>query len=203
MSKVFPGGDGSLLPCDVRRDGDRLFDVAMWCLGQDVRCPDGNVLLRHGLVREPRPPGVEGQSAYQGRLADGGRLTLWGFGALCDMCGAAIFVPRDGFVPRWVERTCGSVFRVEDVGPRRDAASGAERRAARAGLALLADWLAEYEAWVARDVGLAWRRECLAARRKASPIPAEELSNAWRRMAVRVRATDAGVQHHAAPMTGA
>ncbi|RKH57864.1 hypothetical protein [Corallococcus aberystwythensis] len=203
MSKVSAGRTPSLLPCDVRRDGDRLFDVAMWCLGQDVRCPDGNVLLRHGLVREPRPPGVEGQSAYQGQLPDGGRLTLWGFGALCDACGGAIFVPRDGFVPRWVEGACGQAFRVEDVGVRRDAATGPERRAARAGLALLADWLAEYEAWVARDVGLAWRRECLAARRKASPIPAQELSTAWRRLAVRVRATDASVQHHVAPMTGA
>ena len=199
------GGAASVLPCDVRRDGDRLFDVAMWCLGQDVRCPDGNVLLRHGLVREPRPPGVEGQSAYQGRLADGGRLTLWGFGALCDTCGASLFVPRDGFVPRWVEGpgAGASAFRAEDVGVRRDAASGPERRAVRAGLALLADWLADYEAWVARDVGLDWRRECLAARRKASPVPAEELSVAWRRMAVRVRATDAVVQHRVAPMTGA
>ncbi|QAT86413.1 hypothetical protein EJ065_4871 [Corallococcus coralloides] len=203
MSKSPSGSAASLLPCDVRRDGDRLFDVAMWCLGQDVRCPDGNVLLRHGLVREARPPGVEGQSAYQGRLLDGGRLTLWGFGALCESCGGAIFVPRDGFVPRWVEDARGPAFRVEDVGVRRDVATGSERRAARAGLARLADWLAEYEAWVARDVGLAWRRECLAARRKASPIPAEELSTAWRRLAVRVRATDAAVQHHAAPMSGA
>ncbi|RKG68210.1 hypothetical protein D7W79_34465, partial [Corallococcus exercitus] len=128
---------------------------------------------------------------------------LWGFGTLCDVCGAAIFVPRDGFTPRWVEGARGNAFRVEDVGVRRDAATGPERRAARAGLALLADWLAEYEAWVARDVGLAWRRECLAARRKTSPIPAEELSIAWRRLAVRVRATDASVQHHVAPMTGA
>ncbi|RKH08533.1 hypothetical protein D7X74_31380, partial [Corallococcus sp. CA047B] len=64
MSQPHAVPAAAVLPCDVRRDGDRLFDVAMWCLGQDVRCPDGNVLLRHGLVREPRPEGVEGQSAY-------------------------------------------------------------------------------------------------------------------------------------------
>jgi hypothetical protein len=203
MSKLAPGSAGSLLPCDVRRDGDRLFDVSMWCLGQDVRCPDGNVLLRHGLVRTARPPGLEGQSAYQGLLPDGGRLSLWGFGALCDACGAAIFVPRDGFVPRWVDDACGTAFRVEDVGVRRDVATGPERRAARAGLAMLADWLADYEAWVARDVGLSWRRECLAARRKASPVAAEDLSTAWRRLAARVRATDASVQQHVAPRFGA
>ncbi|RKG73941.1 hypothetical protein D7V88_35645, partial [Corallococcus terminator] len=96
-----------------------------------------------------------------------------------------------------------TAFRAEDVGVRREAATGPERRAVRAGLAMLADWLADYEAWVARDVGLSWRRECLSARRKASPVAAEELSNAWRRMAVRVRATDAGVQHRTAPIFGA
>lgn len=181
-----------ILPRDVLRDADRLFDVSMWCLGQDVRCPEGNLLMRRGLVRHARPEGVEGQSAYCVALPDGGRLSLWGFGALCE-CGQAVFVPRDGFTPRWLERAPeGPAYRACELGTWRAPASVEERREVRRSLTGLAEWFAGHEDWVAREVGLEWRRACVAARRKAPPVPPETLAAAWWRLGTRIRSLDLG-----------
>lgn len=176
-----------LLPRDVLRDADRLFDVTMWCLGQDVRCPEGNLLLRRGLTRHARPEGVEGQSAYSVALAHGGRLSLWGFGALCE-CGQAVFVPRDGFAPRWLAHApARPAFQASELGPWRAPATAGERREVHQCLVELAEWLAGHEDWVLREVGLDWRRACVASRRKASPVPPEALAAAWWRLGARIR----------------
>ncbi|WP_434345034.1 hypothetical protein ACN6A1_21720 [Myxococcus virescens] len=193
----------TVLPCELRRDGDRLFDVSMWCLGRDVLCPEGNLLVRRGLVRHARPEGAEGQSPYTVGLPDGGRLTLWGFGALCE-CGEAIFVPRAGFAPVLLEGVPGRLpFRAEELGPARSPTTGHERRALRAGLASLAGWLAEHEDWISSEMGPSWRRECFGARRKAAPVAADGLALAWRRFASRVRSLDSGFNVCTAPVAGA
>lgn len=193
----------TVIPCELRRDGDRLFDVSMWCLGRDVLCPEGNLLVRRGLVRHARPEGVEGQSPYTVDLPGDGRLALWGFGALCE-CGEAIFVPRAGFAPVLLDGGPGRLpFRAEELGPVRLPTTGVERRALRAGLALLAGWLAEHEDWVASEMGPSWRRECFEARRKAPPVQADGLASAWRRFASRLRSLDSGFNVCTAPVAGA
>ncbi|HZI15499.1 MAG TPA: hypothetical protein VE153_34325, partial [Myxococcus sp.] len=142
-------GNATVLPCELLRDGERLFDVSMWCLGRDVLCPEGNLLVRRGLTRHARPEGVEGQSAYTVALPDGGRLALWGFGVLCG-CGQQVFVPRDGFTPRLLDTSLSSLpFQAAGLGPWHAPVTGDERRAARAALAELAEWLAGHEEWVA------------------------------------------------------
>ncbi|WP_163781552.1 hypothetical protein [Myxococcus vastator] len=193
----------TVLPCELRRDGDRLFDVSMWCLGRDVLCPEGNLLVRRGLVRHARPEGAEGQSPYTVGLPGSGRLTLWGFGALCE-CGEAIFVPRAGFAPVLLDGVPGRLpFRAEELGPARLPTTGHERRALRAGLASLAGWLADHEDWVSSEVGPSWRRECFEARRKAPPVAADGLASAWRRFASRLRSLDSGFNVCTAPVAGA
>jgi hypothetical protein len=176
-----------VLPQDVRRDGERLFDVAMWCLGRDIGRED-NLLLRLGFTRERKPEGQPGTSAYSGVLPEGGAFTLWGFGVLCHVCGEAIYVPREGFTPRLVDaaRLVAPVFQAEGLGPLRPPATASECEAARLAVVALARGLAGYEAWVQEAVGLEWRHTCLAARRKASPVPAEALPVAWRRLAARI-----------------
>ncbi|MCE9667215.1 hypothetical protein LY474_05245 [Myxococcus stipitatus] len=192
-----------LLPADALRDGARLFDTTLWCLGQDVLCPEGNLLLRRGLARHARPAGVEGQSAYSVALPEGGRLFLWGFGALCE-CGEAVFVPRDGFTPRWLERApAGPAYRACDLGSGRAPVTDVERREVRRGLAGLSAWLAGHEEWVAREVGPDWRRACLRERRRAPPVPAEALGEAWARLGSRIRSLDSAFNACVAPGSGA
>ena len=176
------------LPLDVRREGERLFDVSMWCIGRDVS-HEGNLLLRRGLSREGIPAGQQGTSAYSGALPGGGALTLWGFGALCRVCGEAVYVPRDGFNPCLLDegRVVWPVFQAAGLGSAlRAPATPRERQAARAAVVALAGWLAGYEEWVVEQTGLGWRHACVAARRKAAPVPVEELAAAWKRLSERV-----------------
>ncbi|WP_002639203.1 hypothetical protein [Myxococcus hansupus] len=193
----------TVIPCELQREGDRLFDLSMWCLGRDVLCPEGNLLVRRGLVRHARPEGVEGQSPYTVDLPEGRRLSLWGFGALCE-CGEAVFVPRSGFMPVLLDTAPGALpFRAEDLSPPRIPTTGRERRALRAGLVSLAGWLASHEEWVSQEMGASWRRTCFAARRKAPPVAADALAVSWRRFASRLRSLDAGFTVCTAPVSGA
>ncbi|WPB81038.1 hypothetical protein KYC5002_18125 [Archangium violaceum] len=193
------------LPQDVRRDGERLFNVSMWCIGRDVTHAD-NLLLRHGFTRERMPAGQQGTSAYSGALPGGGALTLWGFGALCRVCGESIYVPRDGFSPVLVEesRVTWPVFQAAGLGSPRAPTTPCEQSAARAAVSVLARWMAGYEEWVLGLMGSGWRHECLAARAKASPVSAESLAVEWRRLAGRVEALERPVVDESfAPPVGA
>jgi hypothetical protein len=200
----FPTEPPLALSADLRRDGARLFDVSMWLLGCDVRHAD-NLLLRRGFTRERLPQGQEGTSAYSLELEGGAGLTLWGFGALCHAWGERIFVPRDGFAPRLVEgsRVAWPVFQAAGLGPLREPCTPREQGAARAVLGVLAEWLAGHEEWVRETVGLAYRRECVGARRKAAPVPVEMLPEAWRRLAARLRVQQPVVTESSAPAFGA
>ncbi|PTL78206.1 hypothetical protein [Vitiosangium sp. GDMCC 1.1324] len=194
------------LPPDVRREGERLFDISMWCIGRDVSHAD-NLLMRRGFTRERIPAGRKGTSAYSGALPGGGALTLWGFGALCRVCGECVYVPRDGFAPSLVEegRVAWPVFEAAGLGARRDPLTPRECSAARAAVVGLAGWLAGYEEWVVALMGAGWRHECVAARsRKASPVPVERLAMAWRQLAGRIEALERQVVNESfAPLAGA
>ena len=196
-------GGHPLLPADLCREGARLFDVSMWCLGQDVRCPEGDLLLRRGLTRHARPQGVEGQSAYAVDVPGVGHLVLWGFGVLC-ACGEAVFVARDGFSPRLLDAAPrGPAFQVRDLGPWRIPTTAQQNRDALVALASVAEWLAGHEEWVGRELGSGWRRTCLEARGKASPVPADALATAWRRLGSRICSLDSGLNDCGAPVSGA
>jgi hypothetical protein len=193
------------LPLDLRRDAERLFDLSMWCLGQDVTCPDGNLLLRRGLIRERPPEGQQGNSVYTAALPGGGLLKLWGFGVLCDDSQEAVYIPRDGFTPRLMDVASvpWPVFRAEGLGASREPVTFEERRACRFAVMTVAEWLARHEEWVAAQVGLGWRTACFAGRRKAPPVRVEELAAAWWRIATRTRALEFVVNDFTAPAVGA
>jgi hypothetical protein len=195
----------AVLPGALRCDAERLFDITMWCLGKDVTCPEGNLLLRRGLSRTRRPEDQKGCSAYGCGLPGGGTLTMWGFGMLIQEKGAALFIARDGFCPRWVEPAGvrWPVFLAEGLGPLREPLRFDEQRAARRAVVMVAEWLAAYEEWVLAEAGVDWRRGCLVSRRKASPVRAEELPGAWWRMATRARALEFAVNDLNAPQAGA
>lgn len=193
----------TVLPADVRRDGERLFELSMWLLGRDVRHGD-NLLLRRGLTRERLPEGREGTSAYSVVLEGGAGLTLWGFGALLHAWGESVFVSREGFSPRLVDASAVAwpVFQAAGLGAVREPCTPREAAVARGAACVLMEWLAGHEEWVVAMEGLAYRRECMAERRKAPPVPVEALPEAWRRLAARVRALEPVVNEFTAPAAG-
>jgi hypothetical protein len=190
---------------DLRRDAERLFDVTMWCLGRDVNHPEGNLLLRRGLSRERPPQGQQANSVYTAWLPAGGVLKLWGFGVLCDGCDGAVYIARDGFTPRMVDREAvrWPVFDAEGLRASREPLSFEERRACRGAVVTLAEWLARYEGWVVDHLGPSWRFACLAERRKAPPVNAEELAAAWWRISTRARSLGFVVNDAIALVAGA
>jgi hypothetical protein len=194
------------LPLELRRDAERLFDLSMWCLGRDLKHPEGNLLLRFGLTRERPPEGHGGQSVYTATLAGGGSLKLWGFGALCEGGDTAVYIARAGFTPRLAEVACMEwpIFDAERLHAAHEPVTFQEQRACRAGVAVLAEWLARYEQWVADGVGVSWRSLCFSERRKASPSRPEQLAAAWWRIATQARACDFTMNDEiAAPSAGA
>ena len=70
------------VPPSVIREGKLLLDQQCWCWGQDIRHPEGNLLLTHGFVRERHdtekdlsrytllPPAPSSQS-WEERLGEG------------------------------------------------------------------------------------------------------------------------------------
>lgn len=201
MATVLP----PTLPMDLRRDAERLFDLSLWCLGRDVMCQEGNLLLRRGLTRERPPEGQPGNTTYTASLPRGGALKLWGFGLLCDDCEEAVYFSRDGFTPRLVKvaEVRWPVFQAAGLGAMSEPRTFQERSATRLAVVTVAEWFARHEEWVAAEVGSQWRHTCLAERRKAAPVRAEELAESWWRLAVRARALEFAVNDDIAPVAGA
>lgn len=62
--------------------GAELMHQQCWCWGQDVRRPEGNLLLENGFERTRAPEDVSGSFRYW-LERNGTRLALWGFGVGC------------------------------------------------------------------------------------------------------------------------
>lgn len=45
-----------------------LFDQQLWCWGQVIRRPEGNLLLAYGMTRQRLPETIKGSSLYRYRL---------------------------------------------------------------------------------------------------------------------------------------
>ncbi len=77
----------------LRRHLAATLDLTLWCLGCDVRHPEGNLLLRRGFARVRPPVGRVGGTMYTGPAggdAPPSDLVVWGFALfLGDAAGGA------------------------------------------------------------------------------------------------------------------
>jgi hypothetical protein len=182
-----------------------LLDQQLWYLGQDIRHPDGNALVRFGFERL-RSPG-EGTTCY--RLAMGGEpgvaLLCWGFALyvghhVADTAGCAAHPPR-GPTPAGVmllrhaasarliwPSLCIPLHKPSEL-PRLDPPrTGLEQVQLSEGVARLARQLQHYETWTEQALGAAHRTRVLAAlprhkRRKFAPVT--DLAPLWREVEAR------------------
>lgn len=173
-----------VLPSAAAADAERLFDLQVWCFGQDVVQGTGNGLVQAGFQRHP-PPAMNPLAAsyYERCWPSGAALTLWSFGCLFrDSQDGGIYVDR-AFRPRYIAtgRLLRPVWTPEDMrfAPTQER-EHAEQAARRLTLRLVT-WIAEYERWVARRYGSAFRRECLR-RWPRGTAPTWRLDVAWDRL---------------------
>ena len=158
------------------REGKLLLDQQCWCWGQDIRHPEGNLLLKHGFVRE-RHESDKDLSRYAFPLAPArqGEVVLWAFGLFYD----GTWLLRQDFKIRLApsESTASP-----DIWTVRDAethypATVEEGERLREKLCAACLWIADYE----ETIPLAWRAETLRRWDKKS-IPAGEQARRWRNL---------------------
>lgn len=164
--------------------GAELMHQQCWCWGQDVRRPEGNLLLEYGFQRSRPPAEISGSSRYA--LHRGGeRLALWGFGVgyALEGCGS-IYVNRYCFVPRWLGEFAAieSVWQAEQLASLRRPFTRREIRRSRRLLRSLIRWMACYERWVEVRCGDSYRSGALAAWSRTS-IAAHRMPVEWELLA--------------------
>lgn len=132
---------------------ERLFDQQMWSFGRDVQCDAGNLLVAFGFRRVPSvDPAVS--STYEVEQ-EGRRLSLSSVGVRCESAGEVAFLDR---------------------GPMVRQLHGCSARATAA----MFEWFAEYEEWVGRRAGVAWRTAALAARTRPAAFAPDTVPAMWR-----------------------
>jgi hypothetical protein len=181
MSNSFP---------PTARSAAAVLDFQMWCWGQDVHHPDGNLLLAAGLVRHRPPAGEEGSTCYRVALPSGAEVLLWGFGVVCRTAGeSALVLKRHAFALRLVPaaRLTDAFWRPTQLPRGALVRSVSEAALVRARFAELTAWMAGYERRTIAAVGAAWRHECARRRPRAQrhrlPVAPDTLADAWERIA--------------------
>jgi hypothetical protein len=151
----------SLVPSSPEYGAPHLMDAQCWLWGQDIRRPAGNLLLGYGLRRDRWDEGGHA-THYAGEVGDTS-VVLWSGGMVLIAEGVTVEVPRHHLQPRlWPAPAADDDL----VDPRRTHHLGDAPVVDAPPLALddphalrVFLWLAEYEAWVAREAP-GWRSEC-------------------------------------------
>lgn len=165
----------------------RLFDQQMWCFGQDICNPQGNLLVRFGFARHRQPATKERVSAYSLNPEARSQIVLWGFGLFYGEEGyGGMFLRRFQFRPTWTAAPALTeiVWGPDKLPDLRVAASRKQKACVRRLLAEALSWLAHYEGWVIETVGLAYRQQCVQRWPKAV-LDAGSVPDEWRRQAAR------------------
>ena len=89
-------------PRPVRRFAEQLLGQQLWCWGQDIKSPQGNLLIEFGFQRHRlRAADSQGSTCY--RFDDDQRhIALWGFGLFYgERQLGGLYVGRFDFRPAW------------------------------------------------------------------------------------------------------
>lgn len=171
-----------------RRRVRALVDQQLWCLGVDVRHPDGNQLLTAGFTRHRCAEGTVGATAYA-RTDANRTLLVWGFGVWAGAPGlGSVFLDRrDPWPLRWQASaepplTC---HHQHELRPWRTISAGEPLTHAMTLTVGLAEALAAYEAMIVTTLGAAYRHDVLRQAPRA-PITPTGMAAAWRAVADRL-----------------
>jgi hypothetical protein len=162
-----------------------LFDQQMWCWGQDVRRPEGNALLLYGLARDMPPAESRLGSVYHVSSERGSRLVLTGFGVFYGRAGlGSLYLARQRFSPCLLRRAAlpDPAWKVHAVPPHRPPQTERDHKRVRLLMGQALSWMADYEEWVWREIGIEYRQTCVAGWFKQT-LPAELMAAEWRKLA--------------------
>lgn len=173
------------LPATVRRRGTSLLNQQFWLWGQDIRCPEGNILLRHGFTRARPPDTRQGSRCYTLQLDPGRTVVLWGFGIFYgDRAHGGLYLSRFGLAPllaaSW-DAPVG-VWSPSDLPALTAPTDEHDWARTRPLLTGMLRWISAYECRVLDEMGHRYRQTCLASWPRAV-CPAHEGATRWLRLA--------------------
>ena len=163
-----------------------LLSQQIWCFGRDIEPPEGNLLVRFGFDRIPPPASISSASTYRMAISTTANILLRGFGVFYgDQRWGGLFLHRYSFLPKFtrIASLAKSPWQPSDL-PLLWPYCERQFPQGRALLIELIDWLRGYEAWIACELGVAYRRASLArwidGRRKV--VAAEDMAAGWRQI---------------------
>lgn len=178
---IFPDSHLSIL-----KQAEALFSQQVWCWGQDVLHPQGNLLMKFGFERVPPPPDRRDcSSVYSLTINSTQRLILRSFGVFWgDDDRGGLLLLRDRFESRYLqqarlEKPCWSLRDFPIIAsPTLD-----QRPKCIEMLIGLIDWIRQYELRILRECGLSYRQQALDTwdNGRRHVLPPEGVPAAWRR----------------------
>ncbi|TWT57388.1 hypothetical protein KOR42_07480 [Thalassoglobus neptunius] len=163
-----------------------LFSQQVWCWGQDVIYPQGNILIKMGFERVPPPENRRDcSSVYSLNVNSSQRIILRGFGVFWgdDQKGGLLLL-RDRFEARYLNesRLPKPCWSLQDF-PNTTRPTIEQRPDCIALLIDLIDWMRCYELRTLREYGLSYRQKVLKTWNdgKRHVLHPEETPGAWRR----------------------
>ncbi len=188
-----------------RRFATQLFDQQCWCWGQDIKRQQGNVLLELGMCRYRPADASSGSSLYTAAVESGGQVWLWGFGcAYSEANRGSVFLRRFDFVPQW--SPTDNFLGIHEANRLLSFQTPIDARVwqtARTLLVRLTQWIAHYEHWIAENLSVAYREECLRRRQQKPIVPAAEIASSWEfvaRKCTKWQATESSVAGKWSPL---
>ena len=169
-------------PADVRRVATLLFDQQEWCWGQDVRRPEGNLLIRAGCERLPPPAGLRESSRYRLSWSAACRFYLHGHGVFVgDDLRGGIWLRRFDYRPQWTTASelPPDVWNPDGIADLHPPDQPGEMDGTLVLLSRLLNWIVHYEQDVLDHLGVAYRERCLAGFRRPQPVPPERIVELW------------------------
>jgi hypothetical protein len=143
-----------------------LMDQQLWCWGQDIEHPSGNLLLEYGFARTRPPAGQKACSQYSLALNDDAELRLWGYGIALVTPAECCYFSRAAFSPALLKSKLGAaIFSSDDLPPLKYALSMAEKQRCQGYFTTVLREIADYESWVEDRLGVEYRETILCNRK--------------------------------------
>lgn len=179
-------GQGWCLPRPVSNFGLKLAAQQLWCWGQDIERKQGNLLVQYGL-KQHRYRGRDDRSTCYRFESEEIQVCLWGFGLFFGQQEAGgLYLGRFDFCPQWstVAALPKIVHRSGDLPALGRPRGGAQWESAHLLWQAMFRWIADYEKWVRREAGPAWRQKCVRSWMRPW-VRAGQMAAAWQFLAHR------------------
>ncbi len=153
------------LPTADLRRGESLLNQQFWLWGQDIRRQEDNALLRYGFTRTRPPAEIERSNCYTLRFDEHRIVALWGFGLFYgDRVNGGLYLSRFRLCPllsrNWEPPV--DVWTPSHLPAFTSPANAVEWASAHLLLVDAFRWVSAYESWILKEMGTAYRQDCLA-----------------------------------------